>query len=121
MLFSSSKRALISIATATCLWFSAARIRWRTTSAFAPARYSVILIASTSGSSDACRRNDSTGPNESYGWCSRMSDLRTSAKMSALSGASFEKRGTNGGSRRSCRGSAASDASARSPKGADSS
>ena len=50
MLLASSKRALISIDTATCLPFSAACTSARTTSEFEPARYSVILIASTCGS-----------------------------------------------------------------------
>ena len=65
MLFASSKRALSSMETATSLPFSAARTSARTASALDPARYRVIFIASTCGSSAARRRKSSTGLNES--------------------------------------------------------
>jgi hypothetical protein len=53
------------MATATCFPFSAAAMSAFTISEFEPVRYSVILIASTAGSSAARRQEVSTGWNES--------------------------------------------------------
>ena len=74
-------------------------------------RYSVILIASTAGSIDACRMNSSTDvANESYGWCTRMSPSRMTEKMlllpSAASTSPVGVTGIHGSSFRSGRGSA---------------
>jgi hypothetical protein len=60
MLAPSSKRALSSTITATCLPRSAARIRARTMGLSPDVRYSVILMASTWGSTAAWRTNSST-------------------------------------------------------------
>ena len=60
MLAPSSKRALSSTMTATCLPCSAARISDRTMGLSPDVRYSVILIASTWESAAACRTNSST-------------------------------------------------------------
>jgi hypothetical protein len=56
----SSKRALSSTTTATCLPFWAALIRCSMTFVWADVRYSVILMARTFGSSLASRRKRST-------------------------------------------------------------
>jgi hypothetical protein len=65
MLLASSKRALSSTSTATCLPFSAASSSALTTGELLPTRYSVCLMASTWGSRAAARRNSTTGSNES--------------------------------------------------------
>ena len=61
MLFSSSKRAFNSSSTATCFWFSLASVRAATMGELGPTRYSVCLIASTSGSLAASRMKSITG------------------------------------------------------------
>ncbi len=65
MLLSSSKRALSSSSTATCLPLAAASMSASTTGALRPTRYSVVLMASTSGSSAAVLTKSTTGSNES--------------------------------------------------------
>ena len=67
MLASSSKRALISTSAVTCFPFSAARASMRTSGEFVPARYSVILIARTFGSSAARVTKSMTDSKLSYG------------------------------------------------------
>src|SRR5438132_9542231 len=73
MLFASSNRALISTRTVTCLPFSAARESAWTKGLSPLVRYSVCLMASTLGSSAASWMKRTTGSNDSYGWCRRMS------------------------------------------------
>jgi hypothetical integral membrane protein (TIGR02206 family) len=68
-----SKRAFNSTSTATCLPFWLASRRASTRGELRPTRYSVILIASTSGSSADARRKSITGWKDSKGWCSRIS------------------------------------------------
>ena len=58
-LVASSKRAFSSTSTATCTPRSAARIRLRAIGLSPPARYSVILMLCTRGSSAAWAMNDS--------------------------------------------------------------
>ena len=66
MLAASSKRALISTTTATCLPLRDASIRSSTIRVLAEVRYRVILIASTLGSRLASRTKRSTDvPNDS--------------------------------------------------------
>ena len=60
MLASSSKRALISTRTTTCLPASAASISAVTIGESPEVRYSVCLIASTFGSAAACSMNRCT-------------------------------------------------------------
>ena len=114
MFASSSKRALISTSTTTCLPCSAARIRSRTIGESPEVRYNVILMVSTSGSSAACAMNRSIdAPNDSYGWWTRMSPCRIAAKTSTASPSSCGVRragttGVQGGSRSSGRSSVAS-------------
>ena len=62
-------------------------------------RYSVALIASTFSSSAACCRNWTTGSNDSYGWCSRMSPSRIAANMSVTPMRRLGIAGKNGLSR----------------------
>ena len=70
---SSSKRAISSTTAVTCLPRSAARMSAATTGESVPGRYSVCLMASTSGSSAACSTSARTASNASYGWWTRMS------------------------------------------------
>ena len=89
MLFSSSKRALISTRTTTCLPCSAARMSARTIGESPEVRYSVCLIVRTSGSSAAWEMNFSTeAVNDSYGWCRKMSPARICANRSTGSSSS---------------------------------
>src|SRR6185312_2177758 len=79
----SSKRALISTITSTCLPDSAASTSASMIGESPEVRYNVSLIASTCGSAAACSMNRCTEvENESYGWCrstsDRCSDLNTS-------------------------------------------
>ena len=60
MFFSSSKRALSSTSAATCLPRSAARMSEWMIELSPDVRYSVSLMASTFGSTDAWRMNSST-------------------------------------------------------------
>jgi hypothetical protein len=60
MLACSSKRALSSTSTATCLPSSAARIRAATIGLWPEVRYRVCLMASTAGSAAAAVMKDST-------------------------------------------------------------
>ena len=89
MLASSSKRALISTSTTTCLPRSAARIRFWTIGESPDVRYSVCLIVRTSGSSAACAMNRSTDAvNDSYGWWTSRSPARICANRSTGSSSS---------------------------------
>ena len=89
MFASSSKRALISTRTTTCLPRSAARMSDWTIGESPEVRYSVCLMVRTSGSSAACWMNRSTdAANDSYGWWTRMSAARTAANTSAGSSSS---------------------------------
>ena len=64
----SSKRAFSSTMHTACLPFSAARMSEGTSAESSEVRYTVILIASTFGSSTACSTNRSTlEANEWYG------------------------------------------------------
>ncbi len=68
MLARSSKRALTSTRQTACLPRSEARIRDGTSGESSLVRYTVCLIASTSGSDTACSTKRSTDvENESYG------------------------------------------------------
>ena len=60
MLADSSKRAISSTTTATCLPFWAASSRYWMICELAEVRYRVILMPSTLGSVEASRRNRST-------------------------------------------------------------
>ena len=83
MLACSSKRALISTSTSTCLPASAASMSASMIGESPDVRYSVCLIASTCGSAAACSMNRCTRvANESYGWCSRTSRRGSALKMS---------------------------------------
>ena len=74
MFAASSKRARSSIDGGDFLAALAPpRAARRRTASPAPVRYSVCLIASTSGSVAAGARSRRTGANDSYGWCSRTS------------------------------------------------
>ena len=80
-LVASSKRALSSTSTATCTPRSAARIRLRAIGLSPPARYSVILIDCTRGSSAASEMNCSTLLAKlSYGWWTISARSRTTEK-----------------------------------------
>jgi hypothetical protein len=80
MLARSSKRALSSTRQTACLPRSAARISAGTSGESSLVRYTVCLIASTSGSLTASSTSRSTElENESYGWCRRMSLSRIAA------------------------------------------
>ena len=77
MLACSSKRALISTSTITCLPASAASISASTIGESPEVRYSVCLIASTFGSAAACSMKRWTlVANDSYGWCTSTSPSR---------------------------------------------
>ena len=117
MLFSSSKRALSSIETATCLPFSAARTSARTASAFEPARYSVILIASTCGSSRRGPEEVEHRRKRVVGVVQQDVLLAMTANRSLSPARSGEVRGVTGGSRRSGRASEAIGISADRPSG----
>ena len=109
MLASSSKRALISTRTTTCLPRSAARMSDCTIGESPDVRYSVCLIVRTSGSSAAWVMNRSTdAANDSYGWWTRMSPARMAAKTSAGSSSSGGTRrgGVDRGPRRGAAGRA---------------
>ena len=80
----SSKRALSSTRQTACLPRSAARISAGTSGESSLVRYTVCLIARTSGSATACSTKRSTEvANESYGWWTRMSPSRIAARTSA--------------------------------------
>ena len=112
MLFASSKRALSSTITATCLPRCAASMSAATIAVSPDVRYSVILIASTWSSRAASSRNRSTdAPNESNGWWTSRSRSRMTSKMLALgSRSSGGVAAMNGGSRSAGRSSVASAA-----------
>ena len=81
MLFSSSKRAFNSTRTETCLPFSAACASAAMIGEFPLTRYSVCLIASTSGSLLACRIKSTTGTKLWYGWCISTSPFLITSKI----------------------------------------
>ncbi len=94
MLASSSKRAFSSTMQTACLPRSEARISHGTSGESSLVRYTVCLIASTSGSFTACSTKRSTEVvNESYGWWTRRSARRIAAKMSTGSSSSPCSRG----------------------------
>src|SRR2546421_714895 len=77
---SSSKRALSSTNTKTSLPAAAARTSASAMPERPPGRYSVSLIAATSGSLAASTKKRSTASgNESYGWCTSTSRSATSS------------------------------------------
>ncbi len=85
-LASSSKRARNSTTAVTSLPLRAAWIRASTICEPSPERYSVCLIASTDGSSAACRTSSSTGLKESNGWCSNTSPAAIVSNMASEPG-----------------------------------
>ena len=92
----SSKRASSSTTTVTSLPPRAASISARMSSEFVPVRYTVCLMATTVGSTAACRIKLITGLNDSYGWCNKMSALRIALNTSGSMLNAGGNPGTNG-------------------------
>ena len=89
--------------TVTSLPLRAASTSALTTAESEPERYSVCLIASTSGSRAAWRMKSATGVNAWKGWCSTMSFSRITLNRSVSGVSRCGLPGVNGGYLRSGR------------------